>query len=780
MRHPLILALVVAALVAVAAPAQVVQTITIDGENDFAPVNLIDADGGDTQYTEVDLGNVYLTNDANDLYLGYEHDQGGWGTVQLGVAIDVGTTLGGISDPWSRQLEWSGAPNKPDFYFYINLDSDWQASYEWNPGPGTWDQITAGPGDLGVPTGTGFREYAISLALLGVSVGDAINVEVWVTQDGATKGPLDAAANDAVQLSTPDGTTFDVDEPVPMTEMFPFTILDATDEIPPSVVEAGMRGDQLAYVRFDEAIGAGADDAANYTLAGATIASAMIADGEPDVVELTLVAALPIAADLYTLAVSGVSDLAGNEIDAGASADFLWKEVLFRGRMSVYLEDNSSPPDGFTVEGGTWPLTWELCDGAEMADQGDGVYEWAGRFSAPGDGEGGASLTFEWKFVHDCETYEPMPGNRTHTVTVDGESSDLIDVWWNDEDPSQFTTGPIDVIFTVDMSDVQPAATDTVAIAGNVAPLDQAWPPAVVMADDGQGQDELAGDLVYTAAVRFPEGSQKDVLYKFRLNGEYECFGQGDRDVFLDDEEFDVIGGDLGPLVLPLYVWDHCTITFDAVEVVFRLDATNTPQDGRTFAVNGTETPGEPPAFSWDVPSLNPMFDDGVAPDETADDGVYTVAVVFPTGSSLFTEYKYLVDGAYEGFDGNRGFGLDPWNHDAAGSPQILPIDELTTPVGVGGLPAAGLTDLANVPNPFNPSTDIRFTVHRAGPGSLRVFDAQGRLVRTLFTGEFATGPQSFTWDGRSDDGEQVASGVYLYRLEVAGETGSRKMGLVK
>ncbi|MEZ4386882.1 MAG: choice-of-anchor X domain-containing protein [Candidatus Krumholzibacteriia bacterium] len=781
MRRPLILALAALALVASAALAQTVQTITIDGINDFDPGNLVDADGGDTEFAEIDLGNIYLTNDANNLYLGYDHSQGGWGTVQLGVAIDVNTTFGGTTDPWSRKLEWSGAATKPDFIYYINLDSNWQASYRWNPGPGTWTGVVAGPGALGVPTATAFREYAFSLASLGVEAGDLVHVEVWVTQDGSTKGPLDAAANDAVQLSTPDGTTYDVTVPVPMTVFHSFTILDASDTVAPAVLQVGMEAQDAAYVRFSEAVDpATANVAGHYSLPGATILTASVDGSQPDLVHLVLAADLPVAADLYTITVSSVADLAGNPIADQDTGDFLWKAVHFTGRMSRYLAGNSTPPDGFTVEGGVWPLTWTLCDNAEMADEGDGVFTWSGNFSAPGDGAGSAGLTFEWKFVHNCTTYEPLPQNRTHTVTLDGSDTDAIDVWWADEDPSQFTTHAVDVIFTVDMSAVAPAATDTVAIAGNVAPLDQAWPPAVAMLDDGQGQDAVAGDLVFTAVVTFAADSRKDVTYKFRWNGDYECFDQADRDVYLNDAEFDVIGGDLGPLVLPTYTWDYCMLSPRAVEVIFRLDATNMPHAGHAFSVNGTRSNEEPPAFSWDIPSLNPLFDDGIAPDETAGDGIYTASVVFPAGSNLFTEYKYLVDDVYEGFLGNRGFGLDPFQFDAVGDPQILGPDQLTTPVGVGQLPAATVSDLRNAPNPFNPSTEIRFTINRAGEGSLRVFDLQGKLVRTLFAGRFTTGAQSYSWDGRDDRGTAMASGVYLYRLTVAGEVGSRKMVLVQ
>ena len=229
MHRPLLLVLFAAwTLVPVLAAAQEVQTITIDGVNDFLLVNLVEDDGDDVWApdVELDLGEIYLTNDANNLYLGVEHDhQGDLGSVQLGVAIAVGSPAGGTDDPWSRQLEWSGAAEKPDRIYYINLDSNWQVSYRFI---GFWQELQAGVGALGVPTTTGFREYAIGLSGLGVGTGDVIHVEVWTTRDSGTAGPLDAAANDAVQLSDPvDGTEFSVPDDVPMTAMHRFTILDA-------------------------------------------------------------------------------------------------------------------------------------------------------------------------------------------------------------------------------------------------------------------------------------------------------------------------------------------------------------------------------------------------------------------------------------------------------------------------------------------------------------------------------------------------------------------------
>ena len=61
---------------------------------------------------------------------------------------------------------------------------------------------------------------------------------------------------------------------------------------------------------------------------------------------------------------------------------------------------------------------------------------------------------------------------------------------------------------------------------------------------------------------------------------------------------------------------------------------------------------------------------------------------------------------------------------------------------------------------------------------SLTVYDAQGRRVRSLWNGAARTGPQSVAWDGSDDNGARVGSGVYFYRLAVAGEQLIRKMVL--
>jgi hypothetical protein len=80
---------------------------------------------------------------------------------------------------------------------------------------------------------------------------------------------------------------------------------------------------------------------------------------------------------------------------------------------------------------------------------------------------------------------------------------------------------------------------------------------------------------------------------------------------------------------------------------------------------------------------------------------------------------------------------------------------------------------LPNAPNPFNPSTQLRFAVDEAGDVGLAVYDARGRLVRDFGVQGYAAGEHGLTWDGRDDDGRALASGVYLVRL-TSGEGAGR------
>ncbi len=102
----------------------------------------------------------------------------------------------------------------------------------------------------------------------------------------------------------------------------------------------------------------------------------------------------------------------------------------------------------------------------------------------------------------------------------------------------------------------------------------------------------------------------------------------------------------------------------------------------------------------------------------------------------------------------------------------------LGTGTAVDETPSPGM--LAAWPNPFNPKTTIRFSTEQAGPISLDIFDAAGRRVRGLHQGELAAGSHQFSWDGRGDGGETLASGLYFARLKGDRVETSLKLLLLK
>ncbi|MCX6833427.1 MAG: T9SS type A sorting domain-containing protein, partial [candidate division Zixibacteria bacterium] len=85
-----------------------------------------------------------------------------------------------------------------------------------------------------------------------------------------------------------------------------------------------------------------------------------------------------------------------------------------------------------------------------------------------------------------------------------------------------------------------------------------------------------------------------------------------------------------------------------------------------------------------------------------------------------------------------------------------------------------------NQPNPFNPSTLIRFAVPKAGDVQLQVLNILGQKVRTLVNEFRAVGTHEVQWDGRDDNGNAVSSGVYLYRIQAGNFVETKKMVLMK
>lgn len=80
-----------------------------------------------------------------------------------------------------------------------------------------------------------------------------------------------------------------------------------------------------------------------------------------------------------------------------------------------------------------------------------------------------------------------------------------------------------------------------------------------------------------------------------------------------------------------------------------------------------------------------------------------------------------------------------------------------------------------NYPNPFNPSTTIQYSLDQASDVDLSVFDVNGRRVATLVSGTSAPGTHEVIFDAGG-----LPSGLYLYRLQAAGQSATRKLMLIK
>ncbi len=86
----------------------------------------------------------------------------------------------------------------------------------------------------------------------------------------------------------------------------------------------------------------------------------------------------------------------------------------------------------------------------------------------------------------------------------------------------------------------------------------------------------------------------------------------------------------------------------------------------------------------------------------------------------------------------------------------------------------------ANYPNPFNPTTNIEFSLVESGFTTLKVYSVTGELVKTLTNNELQAGVHKFVFDGRSESGNELSSGMYIYELKSGANLSAKKMFLIK
>jgi hypothetical protein len=85
-----------------------------------------------------------------------------------------------------------------------------------------------------------------------------------------------------------------------------------------------------------------------------------------------------------------------------------------------------------------------------------------------------------------------------------------------------------------------------------------------------------------------------------------------------------------------------------------------------------------------------------------------------------------------------------------------------------------------NYPNPFNPTTIIEYALPKASEVKIQIYNILGQKVKNLVDESQDPGYKMIHWDGKDDNGKEVSSGIYFYRIEAKGFVKCKKMTLLK
>ena len=170
------------------------------------------------------------------------------------------------------------------------------------------------------------------------------------------------------------------------------------------------------------------------------------------------------------------------------------------------------------------------------------------------------------------------------------------------------------------------------------------------------------------------------------------------------------------------------------------------------FAVSATDPNGDPLIYRWVVNNVDV---------KTGSDSSYTATFTDPHNTAKIIKCVCTDPGGLA--DSTTWFAtITDAQNDNGGMPTEFTLGQ-------------------NYPNPFNPTTLISFSLPKEAPVTFEIYNMLGVKIRTLMAGENrSAGTYAISWDGRSDYGVTMPSGVYLYRVHAGSYLASKKMTLLK